>query len=136
MTIRKRRSGERERAVAAKLQADRSAAAKWEDTAVEAEVQSQRAVITSLRLPVGEFVALQRAAKAAGQSVSEYIRNAISLVLHGGVAVNAVRVTMSSSEARSHTIVRFSALASEGASTQNPGPDRTETVPLYANLSL
>lgn len=134
MTTRKRRSRERERAVAAKLHADRSDASKWEDTAVEAEVQSQRAVITSLRLPVGEFVALQRAAKAAGQSVSEYIRNAISLMLHGGVAVNAVRVTMSSSEARSHTTVRLSALASEGASTENLGPDWT--LPNYANCNL
>lgn len=136
MTTRRRRSGERERAVAAKLHADRSDAAKWEDTAVEAEVQSQRAVITSLRLPVGEFVALQRAAKAAGQSVSEYVRNAISLMLHGGAAVNAFQVAMSSSEARSHTTVRLSAFASEGASTENPGPDRTEAIPLYANLLL
>jgi hypothetical protein len=135
MTVKKRRSGNRERAAVAELHADRRDA-NWDGAPLEAEVLGQRAVITSLRLPVAEFAALQKAAKASGQSVSEYIRNAIALRLHGGGGFNTIHVATGSSEARSHTTVRLSAFATEGARTENPGPGSTRdwACPNYANL--
>ena len=131
MKERKRRSGAQEKALAADLYARRNEATDWEKTAADAEIHPHRAVVTSLRLPVGEFVAVQRAAKSAGQTVSEFIRNAIAAKLRGRLVVNAVQISTGSSQARSQATVYVSAL--EGGDTENPGPDRMEAI-LYSNL--
>ena len=131
MTERKRRN---EKALAARLYAQRHESAEWEDTPVDADVQSNRAVVTSLRLPVQEFVAMQKAAKSSNQTVSEFIRNAIAMKLRGNVTVNAVQVATGSAEAKSQATVLVSVF--ESGRTQNPGPDRMEAVPLYANILI
>ena len=136
MTARKHRSGEKEKALAARLHARRDESGDWDETPIEARVQRQRAVVTSLRLPVGEFVAVQRAAKTAGQTVSEFIRSAIATRLHGGIHVTAMQIAAGSSEGRSQATVLAPTL--EGGQTHNPGParmDRIEAVPLYANFT-
>jgi hypothetical protein len=135
MTARKHRSGEKEKALAARLHARRGESGDWDETPIEARVQSQRAVVTSLRLPVEEFVAVQDAAKTAGQTVSEFIRSAIATRLHGGICLTAMYVAAGSSEGRSQATVLAPTL--EGGHTHNPGPDRMDTmaVPSYANLT-
>ena len=134
MSERKRRSADKEKALATRLYARRHEATEWEDATVDAEVRANRAVTTSLRLPVGEFVSVQQAARSANQTVSEFIRNAIAAKLHGNVAVNALQVVTGSAEARSQATVLVSVL--ESGRTQNLGPDRMEAVPLYANILI
>lgn len=133
MKARKHRGSDKEKALAAKLYAGRNKAGGWEETSIEVQVQPHRAVVTSLRLPVGEFAAVQGAAKTAGQTVSEFIRSAIATRLHGGIHVAAMQIAAGSSEGRSQATVLAPTL--ESGQTRNPGPDRTEAVPLYANLS-
>lgn len=134
MTPRRQRSAEKEKALAAKLHARRGESADWDDMPVDAVIAPQRGVVTSLRLPLREFVEIQTAARNAGQTVSEFIRSAIALRLHASVLVNAVQVATGSSEGRSQATFVVPAL--EAGRTQNPGPDRTEVFPpLYANLT-
>jgi hypothetical protein len=134
MTGRRRRSAETEKALAAKLYARRGESADWDETAVDALIAPQRGVVTSLRLPLRDFVEIQRAAKSAGQTVSEFIRGAIALRLRANVLVNALQVATGSSEGRSQATFVVPAL--EAGRTQNPGPDRTEVFPPpFANLT-
>jgi len=135
MKARKRRSGQSEKALAARLHVRRDESGDWDEAPIEAKVQPQRAVVTSLRLPIAEFVAIQAAAKTAGQTVSEFLRSAIATRLHGGIRVPSMHIAAGSSEGRSQATVRASTL--EGGQTNNPGPDKMESliVPLYANLT-
>jgi hypothetical protein len=134
MTARRQRSAEKEKILASKLYARRKESADWEETPVDAVIARQRGVVTSLRLPLKEFVEVQKAAKRAGQTVSQFIRSAIALRLRASVLVNAVQVATGSSEGRSQATFVVPAL--EAGRTQNPGPDRTEVFPpLHANLT-
>lgn len=127
MTVRRRRSPIAGKDLAAKLQAHRNDPDEWDETPVQAEVRPQRAVVTSVRLPVPEFIAVQKAAKAAGQTVSEFVRSAIAMRLHERVLINAVQIaTGSSSEGPSHAT--FLAPALEAGRTQN-------RIPQYANVT-
>jgi hypothetical protein len=67
----------------------------WTQEPTKIEARPARTSVLSLRLPSKEFHALLRAARAAGESVSEYVRTAIAmrlahapmtptLTLHGG----------------------------------------------------
>lgn len=136
MRARRHRSRITEKDLAAELRAHRDDRDEWDEAPVQAEVGLQRAVVTSVRLPVAEFMAVQKAAKATGQTVSEFVRSAIAMRLHERVLINAVEIaTGSSSEAPSHAT--FLAPALEAGRTQNPGPARTERIPIphYANLT-
>jgi len=129
MTALKRRSGKKEKALATKLYAHRDRSDDWDETPTEAQVHAQRAIVTSLRLPIEEFRAVQNAAKSAGQTVSEFIRTAIASRLHGA-RMTAMYIAAGSSEGRSQATVLASTL--EGGHTHNPGPE----IPwLYANLT-
>lgn len=131
MTARQRRNRTTEKELAAELHAHRNDPDEWDETPVQTEVRPQRAVVTSVRLPVAEFIAVQKAAKAAGQTVSEFVRSAIAMRLHERVLVNALRIaTGSSPEGPSHAT--FLAPALEGGRTQNPAP---AIIPRYANLT-
>ena len=129
MKAKRHRTVGKEKALAARLTSGRD---EWDETPIEAEVQSQRAVVTSLRLPVSEFTSVQKAAKAAGQTVSDFIRNAIATQLHGGISITALLVASGSQEGRSQVTVLAPIL--EGGQTKNPDPE-TEGVPKYANLT-
>ncbi len=43
--------------------------------------------IVSFRLPADEYDALERAAEAAGQSISEFVRDAVAVHTRGGAPV-------------------------------------------------
>jgi len=49
----------------------------WTQESTPIEARPTRTSVLSLRLPTAEFHALLRAARSAGESVSEYVRNAI-----------------------------------------------------------
>jgi hypothetical protein len=134
MTAPKRRHVEREKAIAARLYARREQSSDWHETPTPAVIARQRGVVTSLRLPIREFVEVQAAARSAGQTVSEFIRSAIELRLHPKVRLHAVQIATGSPEGSSQATVVVPAL--EAGRTQNPGPDRTEVFPpLFANLT-
>lgn len=131
MTARKHRSSEKEKALAAKLYAGRNEAGDWDEKSIEAQVQPHRAVVTSLRLPVDEFTAVQKAAKISGQTVSEFIRAAIGIRLRGGVRLNALQISTGAPEGQSQATVLTHTL--ESGQTRNPDPEIM--VPMYANMT-
>lgn len=51
----------------------------WEQEPVQIEARPTRTSVLSLRLPTAEFHALLKAARSAGESISEYVRKAIAL---------------------------------------------------------
>lgn len=51
----------------------------WTQESTKIEARPARTSVLSLRLPAKEFHALLRAARAAGESVSEYVRTAIAM---------------------------------------------------------
>ena len=131
MRTRRRRSRLNEKELAAQLHARRNDPDEWDDTPVQAEVTSQRAVVMSVRLPMAEFIAVRNAAKASGETVSEYVRNAIGMRLHERVIINAVQITSGAAPGSSQAT--FLAPALEGGRTRNPGPDSMP--PLFANIT-
>ncbi len=91
MTTR-RRSRMTEKQLAAELHAHRDDPDGWEETAAQAEVSRERSIVMSFRLPAVEFIALQKAAKGSGESLSGFVRNAIGLRLYGKPVINAVQI--------------------------------------------
>jgi hypothetical protein len=135
MKEKKNRSREKEKALAAKLYAERNEAGGWDEAPIKAQVQRHRAVVTSLRLPVGEFTAVQKAAKASGQTVSDFIRAAIGIRLHGAVRLGGLQIASGSPEGRSQAIVLAPTL--ESGRTHNPDPEIPERPllpPAFANM--
>ena len=133
MTVRRRRKTETE--LASELRANRHAASEWSETPVHAVVAKQRAVVMSFRLPVDEFIALQKSAKANGETVSDFIRNAIRLRLRGELTANAVQIA-SGTQGRTLQATFLAPALSSGRS-ENPiqvGPD-PDQVPRFANLT-
>lgn len=128
MKARRHRTVGKERALAARLTSGRD---EWDETPIKAKIESQRAVVTSLRLPVSEFTSVQRAAKEAGQTVSDFIRNSIAARLHGGIRLSALSITAGSLW-RSQVTVLVPTL--EGGQTKNPDPE-VEVPPQYANMT-
>lgn len=82
-----------ERDLTAELRAHRDDPDEWSEEAVAIEVRPSRSTVVSFRLPSEEFHALHGAAQRAGESLSEFIRSALSLRLHGETAPQALEVT-------------------------------------------
>lgn len=64
--------------LARELERDADDDAMWEREPVKIERRPSRTSVLSLRLPTAEFHGLLKAARQAGESVSEYVRGAIS----------------------------------------------------------
>lgn len=67
--------------LARKLEATRNDPGEWSDEAVEVTVRPQRSQVVSFRLPSEELDRLTRAIEASGESLSEFVRNAIEMRL-------------------------------------------------------
>jgi hypothetical protein len=126
MTAQRRRVRMTEKELANELHARRNDPGEWHKTPVQAEISPQRAVVTSVRLPMAEFIAIQNAARASGQTVSEFIRNAIGTRLHQGVLINSLQIASGTSEGSSQATFLTPAL--EAGRTQN-------RIPQYANVT-
>jgi hypothetical protein len=131
MKARKQRSREKEKELAVQLHTRRNDPAEWEPTPVRADVSPRRAVVTSVRMPVAEFLALQKAAGAAGQTVSDYVRTAIAMRLRGMIRVSSVHIAVAA-QARSQAT--FVAPHPEAGQTENPDPEIDMSELKYANL--
>lgn len=57
---------------------------EWSEEAEEIEVKPRRSSVLSFRLPPEEIDALEEALEQTGESLSEYIRNALALRMHAG----------------------------------------------------
>lgn len=77
--------------MARELYAHRKDSDEWEDEPAAVEVRPARTAVVSVRVPVDEFEQLSEAAAAAGRSISEYVREAITLRMTGmapGATIN------------------------------------------------
>jgi hypothetical protein len=134
--MRKRQqSAKREKALAVRLQTRRSRGDDWDETPIPADVHPNRGVVTSVRMPLGEFLAVQKAATAAGQTVSEYVRAAIAMRLRGMVRVNAVQIHSVARDAQSQATFVVHQPASAGGETRNPDPEINPQELRFANLT-
>lgn len=127
-----RRKQRTEKELAAELQARRDETADWEP--LEVEKSPQRGVLTSFRLPMAEFVAIQKTAQASGETLSEFIRSAIALRLHGKPVPVALEI--SSGTQKTNQQATFLAPVLSAGRTENPTPSEPDLPPLlYANLT-
>lgn len=72
---------------------------EWGEEAVEIEARPTGSTVVSFRLPYKEYEALEEAASERGETLSEFIREAVRLRLKGFAAIAAF-VEMTSGGAR------------------------------------
>lgn len=72
-----------ERDAARELREHRNDTDEWSKEAEEIEVKPRRSSTVSFRLSAEDFTALEQAMEQTGESLSEYIRKAIDLRIHG-----------------------------------------------------
>ncbi len=56
---------------------------EWEDRPTEVKVQPTRSEVVSFRLPSDQLNLIEDLADQAGQSISEFLRNAVLAYVHG-----------------------------------------------------
>lgn len=66
---------------------------EWSDEPTEVEVKPQATQVLSFRLSLDELEAVQGAARDLSESVSEFIRGALALRIHGVPVGPAVEIT-------------------------------------------
>ena len=66
---------------------------EWGEEAENIEVRSNPSSVVSFRLPSKEFTLLEQARAQTGESLSEFIRNALAMRLHGRPIESVVEVT-------------------------------------------
>lgn len=76
-------AAKRERELADRLEASRDIESAWSEEPAEIEVRKPATQVVSFRLSVDELEGLMDAAKAAGETVSEYVRGALELRTRG-----------------------------------------------------
>jgi hypothetical protein len=72
---------EAEDRLAAELEETRDEKGEWGDESVEVDVRPSRMQVVSFRMPLEELETVVAAAKAAGESLSEFVRTSIALRL-------------------------------------------------------
>lgn len=85
---------ESRRNLAKELYEHRNDPGEWGEEAEEIEVKPRRSSVLSFRLPSEEMDALERDMERTGESLSEYIRNALALRLRGGDFAGSMIGTM------------------------------------------
>ncbi|MGH2682901.1 MAG: hypothetical protein ACRDIX_06680 [Actinomycetota bacterium] len=91
---------------AAELFEHRDDAGEWSEEPEEIEVRPSPSEVVSFRVPSGEFDLLEDAARNAGESISEYIRKALALRLHGTPIGPTIEITSGAERllVRSHIV--------------------------------
>ncbi len=82
----------RSRAKFEELHAHRHDAGEWEEKPTQVAVRSPQSAVVSFRMPPDEFEALASAAEEIGQTLSEYIREAIQFRIRGLTITGATYV--------------------------------------------
>ncbi len=73
--------------LARELYESRNDPEEWSEEAEEIEVKPRRSSVVSFRLPPEELDALEQAMEQTGETLSEYVRTALALRIHGGAAM-------------------------------------------------
>ena len=110
--------GETERETADELYEHRHDADEWSDESVDVEVKPKATSIVSFRLPNDELDALEEAAERSGENLSEFVRKALALRLHGTPIGPAVEVSSGATRLviRSHVVTNNRSEPSVGIS--------------------
>ncbi|MBI4728612.1 MAG: hypothetical protein HY775_03815 [Acidobacteria bacterium] len=92
--------------LAEELLAHREDVGEWSEEAVPAQVKVGPTEVVSFRMPSEELDALEEAGACAGETLSEYIRKAIAIRMHGVPIGPAVEVTFGAERlvVRSHIV--------------------------------
>ncbi|MGH2528532.1 MAG: ribbon-helix-helix protein, CopG family [Actinomycetota bacterium] len=105
---------ETEKKLAEELERTRDDEGEWSQEPVEVDVQqTPRTQVLSFRLPLDELEQVTTAAKASGETLSEFVRNAIELRLSHSI---------SPSIALSHMLKTFTVYAAPRSSGWNEPP--------------
>jgi hypothetical protein len=88
------------------LHAHRNDPEEWSEETEDIEVRPSGSEVVSFRLPSEELDALAEASKEAGESLSEYVRKAIAVRLHGIAIGPVVQVSLGTGTllVRSHIV--------------------------------
>lgn len=82
-----------ERELAAELQAARNDRDEWDTEPIDIAVVARKSEVVSFRLPSEALDQLEQAASEAGETISEYVRNALHLRITGtAVTTNSVNL--------------------------------------------
>jgi hypothetical protein len=114
--------------LAGELIARRDDPDEWAQEPEEVEVRTSRSEVVSFRMPSEELDSLVEATSKVGESLSEYIRKAIAVRLHGVAIGPAVQVTSGGSTlvVRSHIVT--------GGRTEAFGGFIPDNAPLIATV--
>ena len=104
---------ETEKKLAEELERTRDDEGEWSQEPVEVDVQTPRTQVLSFRLSLDELEQVTTAAKASGETLSEFVRNAIELRLSH---------TISPSIGLSHMLKTFTVYAAPRSSGWNEPP--------------
>ncbi len=119
---------EAEDRLAAELEAARDDEGEWGDEAVEIDVRPSRTQVVSFRMPLEELETVVAAAKATGETVSEFVRKSIMFRLRPG-AYGGPFVTIASGVANGIGMVQ---IAKSPAEAGWNAPDDVEPIELVA----
>lgn len=101
---------ERERELAAELEASRDDPEEWGSERVEIDVLPGRSQVVSFRLPLAELERLTAMATGVGETLSEFIRGAVEL---------RIRHTIEPSVYLTHTAIQLTLQRSPASSGRN-----------------
>ncbi len=93
----------KKRGLAERLQKQRSDPNAWQEEPEQIEVRPNRTAVLSFRLPRDEFHVLHQAAGRNGESLSEFIRTAITLRISGAPLPPKVDVGCGATRSNFHT---------------------------------
>ncbi len=121
---------ESRRKLAEELYEHRNDPGEWGEEVEEIEVKPRRSSVLSFRLPTEELDTLERDMARTGETLSEYIRNALAMRLHGETVAGVMAGIISGSFGtptgepgqRTATINRLE--GSYGRATKTGGPQR------------
>ena len=120
---------EEEREIARELWEHRKDPNEWEDEAEALEVRPSPSEVVSFRLPTEEFDLLVESAQQEAESLSEYIRKAVAIRMHGTPIGPAVQV---SSGGGGQLVVRSHIVT--GSRTEAPGSIVPDLPPLLQSV--
>ncbi len=120
MSMKKRRDHDEE--VARQLERDADDEEMWEQEPVRIERRPSRTSVLSLRLPTDEFHALLSAARQSGESVSEYVRKAITARMATESPATHISVSHSSQGAPSSGVAQEWRTYTAGSARQEESP--------------
>lgn len=121
---------ERETQQIEEIRAHRDDAGEWEESPEDVEVKARRSEVVSFRIPSEELDSLEQAAARESETISQFVRKALALRIHGEPIGPAVEVTTGATKLvlRSHFIVSSTREAAGVSSNWEVKPPDTQAV--------